>query len=76
MVDGDPVYLGKTAPDFNMGWSNSVSYKGLGLSFVINGRFGGVVTSSTEAILDRFGVSQRTADARDQEVLCWQDRAV
>ena len=66
MVDGDPVYLGKTAPDFNMGWSNSVSYKGLGLSFVINGRFGGVVTSSTEAILDRFGVSQRTADARDQ----------
>ena len=65
MVDGDPVYLGKTAPDFNMGWSNAVSYKGFGLSFLINGRFGGVVTSSTEAILDRFGVSQRTADARD-----------
>lgn len=65
MVDGDPVYLGKTAPDFNMGWSNALSYKGFGLSFLINGRFGGVVTSSTEAILDRFGVSQRTADARD-----------
>lgn len=65
MVDGDPVYLGKTAPDFNMGWSNTLSYKGFGLSFLINGRFGGVVTSSTEAILDRFGVSQRTADARD-----------
>lgn len=65
MEDGDPVYLGKTAPDFNMGWSNAVSYKGFGLSFLINGRFGGVVTSSTEAILDRFGVSQRTADARD-----------
>lgn len=65
MVDGDPVYLGKTAPDFNMGWSNTLSYKGFGLSFLINGRFGGVVTSSTEAILDRFGVSQRTANARD-----------
>lgn len=65
MVDGDPVYLGKTAPGFNMGWGNAFSYKGFGLSFLINGRFGGVVTSSTEAILDRFGVSQRTADARD-----------
>lgn len=65
MVDGDPVYLGKTEPDFNMGWSNAFSYRGFGLSFLINGRFGGVVTSSTEAILDRFGVSQRTADARD-----------
>lgn len=65
MEDGDPVYLGKTAPDFNMGWNNTISYKGFGLGFLINGRFGGVVTSSTEAILDRFGVSQRTAEARD-----------
>ena len=65
MEDGDPVYLGKAAPDFNMGWNNAISYKGFGLSFLINGRFGGVVTSSTEAILDRFGVSQRSADARD-----------
>ena len=62
---GEPVYLGKTSPDFNLGWSNSLSYNGFGLSFLINGRFGGVVTSSTEAILDSFGVSQRSADARD-----------
>lgn len=61
----DPVFLGKTCPDFNMGWNNTLSYKGFGLSFLINGRFGGVVTSSTEAILDRFGVSQRSAEARD-----------
>ena len=67
MEDGDPVYLGKTAPDFNMGWNHAISYKGFGLSFLINGRFGGVVTSSTEAILDRYGVSQRTADARESE---------
>ena len=65
MEDGDPVYLGKVAPKFNMGWNNTLSYKGLGLSFLINGRFGGVVTSSTEAIMDRFGVSKRSADARD-----------
>lgn len=62
---GEPVYLGKVAPDFNLGWNNSFSYNGFGLSFLINGRFGGVVTSSTEAILDRFGVSKRSAEARD-----------
>lgn len=62
---GEPVYLGKTSPDFNMGWNNALSYKGFGFSFLINGRFGGVVTSSTEAILDRFGVSKRSAEARD-----------
>lgn len=60
----DPVYLGKTTPDFTLGWNNSLSYKGFGLSFMINGRFGGVVTSSTEAILDRFGVSKASAEAR------------
>ena len=62
---GEPVYLGKTSPDFNMGWNNSFSYKGFGLSFLVNGRFGGVVTSSTEAILDNFGVSKASGDARD-----------
>lgn len=61
----DPVYLGKTTPDFVMGWNNSLSYKNFGLSFLFNARFGGVVTSSTQALLDRFGVSKTSADARD-----------
>ena len=65
MERGEPVYLGKTSPDFNLGWSNALSYKGFGLNFLVNGRFGGVVTSSTEALLDRFGVSKRSAEARD-----------
>ncbi|MCM1177447.1 MAG: SusC/RagA family TonB-linked outer membrane protein [Bacteroidales bacterium] len=61
----DPVYLGKTTPDFNLGWNNSISYKGFTLSFLLNGRFGGIVTSSTEAIMDRFGVSKASAEARE-----------
>src|SRR3712207_6597259 len=60
-----PIYLGKTTPDFTMGWNNSFSYKNFGLSFLFNARFGGVVTSSTQALLDRFGVSKASADARD-----------
>lgn len=65
MEAGEPVFLGKTTPDFTLGWNNAFSYKGFNLSFLINGRFGGVVTSSTEAILDRFGVSKASGDARD-----------
>lgn len=61
----DPIYLGKTTPDFTMGWNNSLSYKNFGLSFLFNARFGGVVTSFTQALLDRFGVSKASADARD-----------
>ena len=61
----DPIYLGKTTPDFTMGWNNSFTYKNFGLSFLLNARFGGVVTSSTQALLDRFGVSKASADARD-----------
>ena len=61
----DPIYLGKTTPDFTMGWNNTFTYKNFGLSFLINARFGGVVTSSTQALLDRFGVSKASADARD-----------
>jgi len=60
------VNLGECTPDFNMGWRNSVSWKGLNLSFLINARFGGIVTSATQAVLDQFGVSQATADARDR----------
>ena len=61
----EPIYLGKTTPDFTMGWNNNFTYKNFGLSFLINARFGGVITSSTQALLDRFGVSKASADARD-----------
>ena len=61
----DPIYLGKTTPDFTIGWNNSFTYKNFGLSFLLNARVGGVVTSSTQALLDRFGVSKASADARD-----------
>lgn len=61
----EPIYLGKTTPDFTMGWNNNFTYKSFGLSFLINARVGGIVTSSTQALLDRFGVSKASADARD-----------
>ena len=36
------------------------------MSFLVNAKIGGKAYSQTEAILDSYGVSQRTADARDQ----------
>lgn len=37
----DRVVLGKSAPDFTLGWNNTVSWKGLSLNVFFNGSFGG-----------------------------------
>ena len=49
---------------WQMGWSNTIRYKGFSLFFLINGRIGGKVISFTEAYLDGSGLSERTAEAR------------
>lgn len=57
-------YIGNMNSHSQFGWSNTVSYKDFSLYFLINGRIGGKVISLTESYLDRYGASQRTADAR------------
>nr|MBP6794081.1 TonB-dependent receptor [Saprospiraceae bacterium] len=57
--------LGNANPNFMAGWSNDVSYKGINVRVLIDGRFGGKVMSITQSSLDLFGVSKATADARD-----------
>lgn len=59
------VKIGRTTPDFIMGWNNTLSAYGFDLSFLISARVGGNVTSATQAMMDGFGVSKVTADARD-----------
>lgn len=66
LPNGERLRIGNTNPDFNMGWRNSISWKGVNLSFLINARVGGIVTSATQAVLDQFGVSQASAEARDR----------
>ncbi|HTN36862.1 MAG TPA: SusC/RagA family TonB-linked outer membrane protein [Arachidicoccus sp.] len=58
-------YLGNPNPKFQLGWNNSFQYKGVSLSFLIDGKFGGKVLSMTQMILDQYGVSKETGDARD-----------
>ena len=58
-------YIGTTLPKFHAGWNTSLSYAGVTLNVQFNGRFGGLVVSDTQAMLDRYGVSQATAVARE-----------
>jgi hypothetical protein len=66
-VDGLLDYIGNSNPDWSLGWNNSFNYKNFSLDMQINSQFGGKVISQTEAMLDGYGVSKRTADARDNK---------
>jgi TonB-linked SusC/RagA family outer membrane protein len=63
--DGKFDYLGNPTPNFLLGWNNSLQYKNFTFNLLIDGRFGGKVMSITQAMLDEYGVSQATADARN-----------
>ncbi len=58
------IYAGNMNSKYQLGWSNTFSYKDFQLFFLVNGRIGGKVISLTEAYLDNLGLSQRTAEAR------------
>jgi TonB-linked SusC/RagA family outer membrane protein len=59
------VYAGNAQPKYTLGWRNSFSWKGLNLGFLINARVGGIGVSMTQALMDAYGTSQASADARD-----------
>lgn len=61
-----PEYLGNLNPDFCLGWSNSLNYRNFSIDLQINANIGGKAFSQTESMLDGYGVSRRTADARDK----------
>jgi hypothetical protein len=65
LPEGYHLKIGHTTPDFTMGWRNSFTWKNLSFSFLINARFGGIVTSGTQAVLDQYGVSKASALARE-----------
>lgn len=61
----NPIYLGSVLPKGNFGFQNDFSWKGINFGFLITARVGGIVMSQTQAMLDYYGVSQATADARE-----------
>ncbi len=63
--DGNYTLAGSAAPRYNLSWGNELTFKGLTLGFQLAYRNGGIVVSQTQAIMDAFGASQASADARE-----------
>lgn len=70
-ADGTPQinngfnYLGNPNPKFQLGWNNNFTYKNFNLNLLVDGKFGGQVLSLTQALMDQYGVSKTTGDARN-----------
>jgi len=57
--------IGNFNPKFTFGFNNQFSYKSISLSFLIDGRVGGTMTSGTEANFASDGTSEYTTAHRD-----------
>ncbi|MCT3650065.1 SusC/RagA family TonB-linked outer membrane protein [Elizabethkingia anophelis] len=61
LAEQSTSYLGDQTPRALVGLNNSFSYKNFGLSFQIDGRFGGEFFSGTQAALQKSGLAEITA---------------
>lgn len=59
------VYAGNAEPKYTMGWRNTFHWNGLSLGFLVTARVGGIAVSMTEAMMDAYGTSAFSAQARD-----------
>lgn len=60
-----PTKVGDLDADFNLGWTNHFTYKGIDLGIVLSARVGGLAYSATQGVLDYYGVSEASAVARE-----------
>ena len=60
------VLAGHTDPDHVISWGNNFNFYGVNFGFLFTARFGGVVVSKTQAIMDYYGISQDSATLREQ----------
>ena len=64
-LENKETHLGSILPKMNMGWNLGFGYKGINLGMTFTGRFGGIVLSETQSVLNAAGVSKISADVRD-----------
>lgn len=64
----DNVLIGNPNPNYLLGIRNTVSWKGLSLSFLFDIRQGGDVWNGTEAVLTNIGATMRTLQRGEQVV--------
>jgi TonB-linked SusC/RagA family outer membrane protein len=65
IVGGKTKKLGSISPDWTGGINNTLRYKNFSFDFLIDGRFGGVVASHTQAVLAGLGKLENTLEGRD-----------
>jgi TonB-linked SusC/RagA family outer membrane protein len=58
--------LGNPNPKWQAGWNNALNFKGFSLNFLVDGKFGGQVVSVMQGMLDYYGVSKVSGQARDK----------
>ena len=61
----DDYFLGSILPKANMGLALDFGWKGINLAMTFNARIGGIAISETQSLLDKNGVSEASAVARD-----------
>jgi TonB-linked SusC/RagA family outer membrane protein len=64
-IGGSQVSVGNYNPNFTLGLNNTLSYGNLSLSFLLDGRFGGVMVSGSEANFAFDGTGAYTSAFRD-----------
>jgi len=69
IINSDYKKTGSLLPKAHSGWRNTLSYMGVTVSVLIYGRFGGNVVSNTQAIIDRYGVSEYSARKREEDII-------
>jgi len=70
---GRTVQIANFNPDWSGGLTNSISFKNLNLSFLIQHRQGGSIVSMTNAILTGSGLTEETLPGRDGGLIFGQN---
>ena len=63
--ESNMIYAGTTDAKHRLSWGGHLGYGGFTANFLFTARLGGVAISKTQAILDYYGISKDTADARE-----------
>ena len=65
VVGSEHEFVGNVNANWQLGWGNTLNYKEFNLYFLFDGKIGGKTVGMTQSYLDNFGVTQATADARN-----------
>lgn len=63
------VLVGNSAPDWVGGWSNTFTFKNLSLNVLLDTKQGGKVVSFTDAVLSGYGLTGKTLEGRDGNIV-------